>query len=396
MKRLTIQTNLLRERGPDGHARVTYIELFFDLVFVFAITQLSHGLLAHLTFWGAVETALLFLAVWWCWIDTSWVTNWLDPERTAVRLMLLALVLAGLVLSTSLPQAFQERGLAFAGGYAALQVGRSLFMVAALHQHHEGNARNFQRITIWLSVAAVIWITGSLLPERDRLAVWALAVFIEYLSPWAGFWVPGLGRSTTADWDVAGGHLAERCALFVIIALGESILVTGATFAELAWTPSVLGAFASAFFGSVAMWWIYFDTGAEHAANRFAGSRDPGRLARLAYTFIHLLPIAGIVVVAVGDELVLAHPDGETHGPAAAVLLLGPILYLLGVLLFKRAAIGRWRRSHLAGLILLAVLAFVTSFLSPLALGAATTLVLVIVGIWESVSLRRKPRLGPP
>ncbi len=390
MPRLTIKTNLLRERSPDGHARVTYVELFFDLVFVFAITQLSHSLLAHLTVWGAIETALLFLAVWWCWIDTSWVTNWLDPERPAVRLMLLALVLAGLVLSTSLPNAFQQRGLAFAGAYAALQVGRSLFMVAALHRHHAGNARNFQRITIWLAVAAAIWIYGGFLPEGQRLAVWAVALFIEYLSPWVGFWVPGLGRSTTADWDVAGGHLAERCALFVIIALGESILVTGATFAELTWTVPVLAAVASAFVGSVAMWWIYFDTGAEHAANRFAGSRDPGRLARLAYTFIHLLPIAGIVVVAVGDELVLAHPGGETSSPAAAVLLLGPILYLLGVLLFKRTAIGRWRRSHMAGLAMLAGLSFATSLLSPLALGAATTLILVVVGIWESVSLRGK------
>src|SRR3954452_2577378 len=105
---------LFRATAPNQHSRVTYAELFFDLVFVFAITQISHTLLAHFTPLGALQTTILFLAVWWVWIFTSWITNWLDPERTPVRVMLFVLMIAGLLLSTSIPKAFEGRGLAFA------------------------------------------------------------------------------------------------------------------------------------------------------------------------------------------------------------------------------------------------------------------------------------------
>src|SRR5919109_3588280 len=147
MPNVTTATNLLRARQAHEHSRVTFVELFFDLVFVFAVTQLSHLLLEHLSILGAVQTALLMMAVWWVWIFTSWVTNWLDPQRTPVRLMLFALMLAGLVLSMSIPEAFESRGIAFAAAYAFMQVGRSLFMLWALARHSQANFRNFQRIT---------------------------------------------------------------------------------------------------------------------------------------------------------------------------------------------------------------------------------------------------------
>src|SRR5690349_4255003 len=136
--------DLLRGKALNGHHRVTFVELFFDLVFVFAVTQLSHSLLEHLSLAGALQTALLLLAVWWVWIFTSWVTNWVDPEAAPVRLMLFALMLAGLVLSTSLPQAFEARGWAFAGAYVLMQLGRSLFMLWVLASRDAGNFRNFQ------------------------------------------------------------------------------------------------------------------------------------------------------------------------------------------------------------------------------------------------------------
>jgi low temperature requirement protein LtrA len=129
--------SLLRARDGHGHARVAFVELFFDLVFVFGITQLSHHLLAHLNVSGLMQTTLLFMAIWWVWIYTTWVTNWLDPERTSVRLLLFALMLAGLVLSTSIPDAFGSQGLAFAGAYVFMQFGRTLFMLWAL----KGNAK---------------------------------------------------------------------------------------------------------------------------------------------------------------------------------------------------------------------------------------------------------------
>jgi low temperature requirement protein LtrA len=387
---IAARTSHLRDRGGHESGRVTYIELFFDLVFVFAVTQLSHGLLHHLTPIGAVETGLLMMAVWWVWIYTSWITNWLDPERGPVRTMLLVLMAAGVILSASIPTAFGERGLSFAAAFVFMQVGRSVFMLWALKRHDDGNYRNFLRITIWLCVSALFWIAGGLADLHLRLWLWAAAVAIEYASPAAGMWVPGLGRSTTDDWTIDGGHLAERCALFVIIALGESVLVTGATFADMPWSPVILAAFAVTFVGSVAMWLVYFNIGAERASKRIAQSENPGRLARSGYTYLHILIVAGIIVSAVADELVLSHPAGHTDLKSLLVIVGGPALYLAGTALFKKLTSPTMPLSHLIGLGLLALTAAAGIAAPPLALSAATAATLIVVALWEWVSLRRR------
>src|SRR5262245_35398900 len=256
---LAARTSYLRARG-DGH--VTFVELFFDLVFIFAVTQLSHTLLADLTLGGTSKVALLFAAVWTTWIDTCWCTNWLNLQRTPVRLLLFALMLLGLVMSISIPQAFAARGIGFGGAVAVMHVGRCLFMLWALHAHSPGNFRNFSRIICWRAASGLAWIAGGIAEGDARLALWGLAVTIDYLAPALGFHVPGLGRSTVADWDIQGNHMAERCGLFIIIALGESILVTGTIFGNGAMAPPRVAAFLVAFVGTVAMWWIYFNIGA--------------------------------------------------------------------------------------------------------------------------------------
>ncbi len=380
----------LRTREGHGHHRVTFVELFFDLVF--AITQLSHGLLNHLTVLGAVQTGLLMLAVWWAWIDAAWCTNWLDPEKPAVRMLLFALMLAGLVLSSSIPKAFEDRALPFALTYVAMLLVRDGFMLWALRRHDTGNYRNFTRIGIWHLVTAPFWIAGAFAAGETRLALWGIAVAIETVGPIAYFWVPGFGRSTTADWAIEGGHMAERCGLFIIIALGESVLITGATFADLAWTGVNIAAFAVAFAGSVAMWAVYFNIGAERSSRLVASSDDPGRIARSGYTYIHILMVAGIVIAAVGDELVLHHPqghDGHTDVATLAVILGGPALYLLGNSLFKRLSATNFPLSHTAGLLLLAMLTPTATFASPLLLAAGATAVLIVVAIWEWLSIGR-------
>lgn len=387
MQAVGTRTNLLRERGGDANNRVTFVELFFDLVFVFAITQLSHFLLEHFSARGALETALMLMAVWWVWIYTSWATNWLDPQHTPVRIMLFVLMLAGLVLSTSIPLAFGSRGLAFATAYVLMQIGRCLFTLWCLRHHDPGNFRNFQRITAWLALSAVFWITGALAEGNLRLVLWLAAVALDYAAPALGFWTPRLGRSRTADWNVAGEHMAERCGLFVIIALGESILVTGATFAKMEWTATTATAFLVAFVGSVAMWWIYFNIGAERGGEAIAASDNPGRMARVAYTYVHILLVAGIVVAAVADELVLAHPGGRADFKTAATALGGPALFLVGNIVFKRITIGKPALSHLVGLGLLALIIPAVPFLTPLALGAVATLALITVAVWETCSL---------
>ncbi|GAA5165121.1 low temperature requirement protein A [Viridibacterium curvum] len=382
-------SSLLRTRGQHDSGKVTMVELFFDLVFVYAVTQLSHSLLAKLTMAGAVEIFALLLAVWWVWIYTSWATNWLDPERIPVRMSLFVLMFAGLLMSVSIPAAFAERGLLFAAAYVFMQVGRTLFFLWAVRSGSRNMIRNFQRILAWLLLSAAFWIAGGLTDGNTRLLCWAAALFIEFISPAMLFWVPGLGRSSTADWDVDGNHMAERCALFVIIALGESLLVTGATFADQSWNFDVITAFVIAVVGTVALWWIYFDSGAQRAHHRIIHSDDPGQQARVAYTYIHTLIIASIIVCAVADELVLAHPDHASNAGISA-LLGGPALYVLGCALFKWVTSGRRMPplSHLVGLGLLTTLlpfAYAHVF-SALVLSALTTSVLVAV--WESHSVR--------
>jgi low temperature requirement protein LtrA len=377
----------LRVRHGHDHHRVTYIELFFDLVFVFAITQLSHGLLHHLTPLGALETALLMIAVWWTWIDTAWITNWLDPERPLVRILLAVLMLAGLVLAASIPKAFEERALLFAAAYVAMQAVRDFFMLWVLRGNSPGNFRNFLRITIWHLCVAPLWIAGAMLGHGMQLPLWALAAVIESMAPISYFWVPGMGHSTTTDWTVEGGHMAERCALFVIIALGESVLITGATFAELSWTPITVWAFVVAFIGSVAMWAVYFNIGAERGSRHIAESEDPGRLARNGYTYLHQPIIAGIIVAAVGDDIVLHDPSAMVTVAKAAVILGGPALYLLGNALFKRQSAPYVPLSHQIGILLLALLMPFALAMTTLALAAAATVVLIVVAAWEWWSL---------
>ena len=384
-----IRPGLLRARQPGEHGKVTNIELFFDLVFVYAVTQLSDTLLHHMDATGAAQTLFLFLAVWWVWVFTGWVTNWLDPERPAVRLLLLVLSLAGLLLSIALPDAFGQRGLLFVGAYVFMQVGRTLFMLWALRNGAPANLRNFQRIIIWLTISGVLWLLGGWLDGAPRVALWIIALALEYVGPAMAFHVPGMGRSRTTDWDVEGGHLAERCSQFVIIALGESVLVTGASFADVAWIGTSILAFVSAFIGSVAMWWIYFDLAAERGSRAIRQSQDPGRSARIAYTYLHLLIVAGIIVSAVADELTLGHPHATITLASAAVLLGGPALYLLGNALFKQTVNStNFPLSHMAGLTLLILLTVVAQQLSIAELGIATTVVLVMVAMWESLSLR--------
>ena len=385
----------MRVRGAHDSSKVGMIELFFDLVFVFAVTQLSHSLLAHLTAEGAVHVGMLLLAVWWVWTYTSWVTNWLNPELIAVRTCLFVLIVAGLLASASIPRAFADRGMTFAAAYVFMQLGRTLFFLWAVRGEGPVITVNFQRIFCWFALSSVLWLVGGRAAPDERILWWTAAILFEFIGPSALYWVPGLGRSSTTDWQIDGSHMAERCALFVIIALGESLLVTGATFTELSWDAPAIGGMLSAVIGSIAMWWMYFDTGAERSHHRIIHSSDPGRQARIAYTYLHLPIVGGIIVCAVADELVLAHP-AHASPAAIAVILAGPLIYLVGNALFKWVTNDRILPplSHLAGIA--AVLALwpmaALHWFSALGLSSLVTLLLVIVAVWETLALRRHAR----
>ena len=376
-------------RTRDGsEARVGFVELFFDLVFVFAITQVSHFLLGNLTWLGALQAAMMVAAVWWAWVFTSWITNWLDPQKAAVQIGLFVLMGAGLVLSAALPHAFEDKGLAFGAAFAFIQVGRTVFMLIACREHGPLQ-RNFQRILVWLSMSAVLWIIGGLAAPEQRLWWWLGALAIEYVGPALYFWTPGLGRSTTQDWNVEGAHMAERVGLFTIICLGETLLITGATFAELNWTPEVIVAAASAFLSTLGMWWLYFSRAHETASHTIAHARDPGALARRGYTYSPILVVAGIIVVAVSDELVLAHPLGHVEPAAALTLLGGPGLFLMGSVVATWAIWRTTAWARIAGCAALVAGWLLVPMTTPVMLSVYSTGVLLAVGTWETVRAQR-------
>jgi len=357
-------------------------------VFVFAVTQLSHYLLAHHTIAGALQTLVMFLAVWWAWIYTAWATNWLDPDRVPVRLVLLVIMLLSMVMSSAIPGTFGENGLAFALAYAAIQVGRTAYTAWAREGFGRGSSTNMARAMLYFMAAAVLWVAGGLDSDPTRRLLWWVgALAIEYAGPFTMFHVPGIGRSTPENWSISGAHMAERCGLFIIIALGEGIIMTGAAFASLQPSTAAILAFLSAFIGSVTMWWIYFDVGARRGSERIEHDDRPGLIGRKAYTYGHIPIVAGIIVLAVADEQVLAHPIGHLEPFYIAAVIGGALLFIGGTGLFKRMTSGQsfWPLSHLAGLILFALLG-VWAWIAhpqPLVLHLAATGVFIAIAIWE-------------
>ena len=369
----------LRPRGVGAQA-VTPVELFFDLVYVFAITQLSHLILDDPSLRGVAQAGFLLLVVWWAWIYTMWMANWFDPASPSIRAVLTAAMLASLVMAAALPGAFGEHGLLFAGAYVALQVGRNT--AAALHLPRGVRLRDvFERLIVWSAASGALWLAGALLPEEQRLLLWGPALALELAAPAAGYWLPGRGRGVSTDWDIEGNHFAERCQLFIIIALGESIVVTGATAADAGLGSTVLLCLVVAFLETAALWAVYFEATAEHARAEMSTCDDPGRLARDAYTYGHLPIVAGIIATAVGQDLLIAHPHDALHGVGLAMVLGGPALFLLGEGVFRRRITRTWNRERLAAAGLLILLAPVAVHVSALLLSAVATTVLAALAV---------------
>jgi low temperature requirement protein LtrA len=384
---------LLRDHH-GGHAQVSNLELFFDLVYAFAITQIAGFVRAHLTLEGVIEGIVLFLAIWWVWMYTAWATNWANPDTVPVRLMIVVAMLASLVLAAVLPRAFEDahHAGAFALTYCVIQIGRTLFMAWAMAAERPAGARNMVRIALWFVASTPLWLAGALLDNPWlHIALWAGALAIEYTGPFAFFRVPGMGRSTPDDWDISGSHMAERASQFVLIAMGEGIVETGAAFAEAVPSLARIFAFVACFAGSVLMWWIYFDTGAGRGARLIAKSADAGRIARNAYTYLHMPIIASVIAAAVADALLMAAPDAVASPALIAACGGALVVFLIAMALFKRMSspLGNIPLSHIVGLgLLTALIAAARVFGWP---GTVFTGLcggaLLVVAVWEWGSL---------
>jgi low temperature requirement protein LtrA len=272
-----------------------------------------------------------------------------------------------------------------------MQLFRSLYMVWASRGVDEVRVRNGLRVVFWFLLSAPLWLAGAVSPPDSRIMYWAAAIAVEYAGPFTLFWTPVLGASKSEDWDISGAHMADRCALFIIIALGETVLVTGATFAGLPPDTPTTVAFVTSFLGSATMWWIYFDIGAKRASGIISSAENAGFIARNAYTYLHMPIVAGVIVSAVADKMVLAHPTGASSLTLILVSIGGPWLFLVGNQAFKwtTSEMKYPPLSHWIGMLLLLAIGGAAWWFGwqPLTIGIATTGALAFTAIWEWDSL---------
>jgi low temperature requirement protein LtrA len=385
-----------RRRDAGGEQRASTLELFYDLVFVFAITQVSHLVLDELTWRGAARGLLVLLVVWWAWNYTAWVTNELDPDSVVVRLLLIGLMVASLLMAVAIPEAFGDRALLFACSYVAIQVGRHAFLTFGSAERGTIERERAGRILIWFVASGTLWIAGGIADGSWRTAFWLVALALDYTAPLVTFWVPGRRPLAPTDWEVETAHFAERFQLFMIIALGESIVITGATTAGLELDTARITAFTLAFLGTAAMWWLYFDYVAGIAQRRLELAANRTVLARDAYAYLHVVLVAGVILWAVGDELVLARPTGVLSGSELTALVAGPAIYLIGHALFRLRMAGSVAWKRLAGALACVGVAGLGVF-SP-AVVVEALLVLVLIGVigGEQVAAARRRARGEP
>jgi low temperature requirement protein LtrA len=359
--------------------RVTPLELFFDLVFVLAITQCT-GLMSHQQSWSGLVQGLLILAVlWWAWVGYAWLTSVVDPEALAIRGVIFGAMAALLIVAICVQEAFGSLALAFALGIGAFRAAHiALFMLAGAEADDDDLRRSVIGLGISTAIAVGILLLASPFDGVAQGALWALAIFLDMAGPYF---------FGTEGWKLVPGHFAERHGLIVIIALGESIVAIGLGAAgELdlgIGTAAVLGIFLAA-----ALWWTYFDVVALVSARRLAEA-EPGRpqnaLARDSYSYIHLMMVAGIVLMAFGMKVTIGHHGEHLHAVPAFALLGGLALYLLGLVSFRYRHVGTVNRHRLG-------MAIVLLFLAPAATSVPALITLAVaVGLaWAMIAYEHR------
>ncbi|MBF9129524.1 low temperature requirement protein A [Plantactinospora sp. S1510] len=374
-------------RDPDQPQQATYVELFYDLVFVFTLARLAEALVMDLHPLGAYETLLLLLAIWWVWSYTNLATDTLNSRRPAVQLLVIAFMFGSLVMSTAIPDAFGGRAPLFAAAYVGIHLLRSTVLAVILRDHRLRN-RPLRGI-FWFSISGAIWFAGAFAPAGARVVIWTAALGLDYLGPVLRWPTPRIGRSPAWEWNTAGEHLAERYRQFMIIALGETVVITGRTFrgSDYSMYPSL--AFAISFATTVLLWWIYFYRTREKLGSAIVGSADPARETKWA-GYAHLIMVAGVVLSTVGDELIIRHPLHDTSGGWVAAIIGGPGLFLAGRALLGHEVFIHVARPWLIGLGVLIVMAPAMVFLPALAVSGTVLVVLLGIVLADVASIRER------
>ena len=371
-------------RAPDAERVVNPLELFFDLVYVFAIGQLSHHLFAHVDLRTGAETVIMALAVVYAWYMTAWGANWLEPGRPPVRVLLVALMFASLLMSVAISDAFDGRAWLFVTGYLLLQVGRALFLIVAFRGRALGE--HFVNDLVWEVLTGAFWVAGAIASDDARLVLWGIAVVATLIGVWSLHWLPGRGRFADLEHTgIAAGHLVERFRLFFLIALGETVMTTGNAFTEEPFEMTRLLALTIGFTGTVALWWCYFQR-AERIGIERADSDEAAGAVGWWGTWSLTLIVLALIAIAVGDQLAIAEPGDDATLGFTLLAFGGPAVFVLSQLMFQHRAVGEVSRSRLLALAALAVLAAATAPLTLLPGIVASSAVLVAVAIADTTA----------
>jgi low temperature requirement protein LtrA len=362
--------------AASGEERVTPLELFFDLIFVFAITQVT-ALISNDPTWAGLTKGLLVLAVlWWAWAAYAWLTNSINPDEGAVRLAMFGAMASMLIASLAVPNAFGDDALLFACAYGLVRIAH-LALYAVAGRNDKDLLGAVARLAVGSAIGIGLLLVAAALDGPAQIAVWALALLADLAGPY----IRG-GRG----WWLSPGHFAERHALIIIIALGESIIAVGVG------ATNVLsaGVVAAAVLGLVvaaALWWLYFDVVAIVAERRLKETtgREQLEMARDSYSYLHLPMVAGIILVAVAMKKTIAHVGDPLELVPAVTLCGGIALYLVAHILFRLRNVRSVNKQRLVVAVLLLALLPLAVELPALATLALVAAVLTALIAYEAL-----------
>ena len=372
-RRRLLQLYVEESESSDRHA--TWLELFFDLVFVVAIAQLAHLLHDRLDWVGIASFAALFVPVWWLWIDFSYYADQFDVERGFYRLIMLGVMFGTIVLAQTIPSALQDGSAQFASVYAALR-----FVIVGLYFQAwrlvPESCELTQRYTLSFSVALVVWILSIALPPPIRFILWGIALLIEISNG-------PITYATIREVPVQVSHMDERFGLFVIIVLGEAIIAVATALSDIQWQWQETLTAISGFIAAISLWWLYFESADNSVINQALRSNQKRVLLRsYVYGYSHVLVFAGIVASGVGIQSAIESVEAGTLTVAARTVLCGGIsLYLLGLSAVQWATPRSLSKRILVGRVLAAIacalLIGLGDFLAPVVLMGLLAIILV-------------------
>lgn len=382
---------ILRRRGEPEYP--TFLELFFDLVYIFMFSRLAASLAANLTIRGALQTAVLLLAAWWVWVLTAWLTDLFNPRLPIIQATVLLVMLGTLLMAIATPYAFGRYGWLFVAAYFGIHLVRDAVLIPGTRVNRPIQARSI-RVFFWFGVTVAPWVAGVFVDETARLVLWSLAVAVDLGSARFGWPTPRLGRTELASQIFTGVHLSERHRAIFIVALGELILSTGMGLAGSGFTAGQVATSAVAFVSAVLLFQLYFQR-----VQRILAPPSVATVERVrpgtSTSYSHLVMVAGVVVVSASTLTIIDQPSGRAPVELMAAILGGPALFLLGSVLFDAVVTGRMLWSRVLAIVVLgALMAPATFLLPPLAALVLANLVLLLTLVGEGLAARGRQALA--